>query len=52
MILKWYKRYIKYIVPHNFGKEDIIMKTLEKLTEENVFKYFSEISKIPRGSGN
>lgn len=28
------------------------MKTLEKLTEENVFKYFSEISKIPRGSGN
>ncbi len=28
------------------------MKSLEKLTEQNVFKYFSEISKIPRGSGN
>lgn len=28
------------------------MKSLEKLIEQNVFKYFSEISKIPRGSGN
>ncbi|MBE6071292.1 MAG: aminoacyl-histidine dipeptidase [Clostridium butyricum] len=28
------------------------MKNLEEITEEKIFKYFSEISKIPRGSGN
>lgn len=28
------------------------MKNLEEITEEKIFKYFNEISKIPRGSGN
>lgn len=43
-----------WVFSTNFlGKASVSMdKSLEQLDYKNIFKYFAEISKIPRGSGN
>ena len=47
--------YIRYIVSHiilNKKEKNEMTLQLENLKPQEVFKYFSDISQIPRGSGN
>ena len=47
--------YIRYIVSHiilNKKEKNEMTLQLENLKPQEVFKYFSDISQIPRGTGN
>jgi dipeptidase D len=41
-----------YLIFNNIGKGDFMSGTLNHLEPKEVFNYFEEITKIPRGSGN